>query len=256
MTLQEACEKLNLSESSLKTNFARTQKTLLKKSIKLIKIKEGKDISYEIEYLNDNRAMTLYEEMKQDIALNNESISFPSWEFLVFLTIITTPMMVFRGSYKDFLNYVQVNDSDVNIKYLKEALQALVDKDIINYMIDKTDNNYFVATIYRKVEEDMKIGIGMIKECKKLQEKYKKKSFVPLLKTWLGVQMLIENQPYTINDIVNITGLSEYAVKESHRILKDSNIYRSSKAYKNINCCLGMRTELNGFYNQSILRQI
>jgi hypothetical protein len=168
---------------------------------------------------------------------------------MVFLAIVTTPMIVFRGSYKDFLDYVQVKNTDANIIHLKEALTALAARDIISYMIDKTNNNYFVATIYRKVEEDMKIGIDMVKECKKLQEKYKKQSFVPLLKTWLGVQMLIENQPYTVKDLMLIAGLSEYAVKESHRILRESNIYKSSKAYKSINHCVGMNTELNGFYN-------
>lgn len=249
MTLQEVCEKLDLSESSIKSNFVRTQKTLLKKNIKLTKIKEGKIIYYDIEYLNDNRAMTIYEELRQDIILNNESINFPNWEFLVFLAIVTTPMIVFRGSYKDFLEYVQVNPSDININHLKEALISLSERDIISYMVDKTDNNYFVATIYRKVEEDMKIGIDMIKECKKLQEKYNKKSFVPLLKTWLGVQMLIENQPYTLKDIMEVTGLGEYAVKESHKILKESNIYRSSRAFRSMAKCVGMNTELNGFYN-------
>ena len=37
MTLEEVCIKLNLSESSIKSNFSRTQKMLLKKNIKLIK---------------------------------------------------------------------------------------------------------------------------------------------------------------------------------------------------------------------------
>ena len=75
MTLEEVCLKLKVSESSIKSNFARTQKNLLKKNIKLTKIKEGKIINYEIEYLNDNRAMTIYEELRKDIVLNNESIN-------------------------------------------------------------------------------------------------------------------------------------------------------------------------------------
>lgn len=249
MTLQEICDKLDLSESSIKTNFARTQKILLKKNIKLIKNGRGTAATYEIEYLNDNRAMTIYEEVKDEILLSNESMEFPNWEFLVFLAIVTTPMIVFRGSYKEFLEYVQIKVTDSNIKNLKEALEGLADRDIISYMIDKTNNEYFIAAIYRKVEEDMKIGIGMVKECKRLQEKYHKQSFIPLLKTWLGVQILVENQPFTIKDIMNTTGLSEYSVKESHKILKESEIYKSSKAFKTINCCVGMNTELNGFYN-------
>lgn len=249
MTLQEVCMKLDLSESSIKTNFARTQKILLKKNIKLIKKGRGAAATYEIEYLNDNRAMTIYEELKEDIILSNESIEFPNWEFLVFLAIVTTPMIVFRGSYKEFLQYIQMKDSENNLKNLKEALEGLASRDIIVYMIDKTDEDYFIATIYRKIEEDMKIGIDMVKECKRLQEKYHKQSFIPLLKTWLGVQILIENQPFVIRDIVNITGLSEYAVKESHKILKESEIYKASRAFKTINCCVGVNAELNGFYN-------
>ena len=249
MTLREICDKLDLSESSVKTNFTRTQKILLKKNIKLIKNGRGAAATYEIEYLNDNRAMTIYEELKEDIILSNESMEFPNWEFLVFLAIVTTPMIVFRGSYKEFLQYVQMKDSENNLKNLKEALEGLASRDIIVYMIDKTDEDYFIATIYRKIEEDMKIGIDMVKECKRLQEKYHKQSFIPLLKTWLGVQILIENQPFVIKDIVIITGLSEYAVKESHKILKESEIYKASKAFKTINCCVGVNAELNGFYN-------
>lgn len=249
MTLREICDKLDLSESSVKTNFTRTQKILLKKNIKLIKNGRGAAATYEIEYLNDNRAMTIYEELKKDIILSNESMEFPNWEFLVFLAIVTTPMIVFRGSYREFLQYVQMKDSENNLKNLKEALEGLASRDIIVYMIDKTDEDYFIATIYRKIEEDMKIGIDMVKECKRLQEKYHKQSFIPLLKTWLGVQILVENQPFVIKDIVNITGLSEYAVKESHKILKESEIYKASRAFKTINCCVGVNAELNGFYN-------
>ena len=77
MTLQEVCNKLDLSESSVRTNFSRTQKILLKKNIKLIKLGRGISATYEIEYLNDNRAMVIYEEMKEEILLSNESIEFP-----------------------------------------------------------------------------------------------------------------------------------------------------------------------------------
>lgn len=249
MTLQELCKQFNLAESSVKTNFTRTQKKLLKQNIKLIKVGRGESATYEIEILSDNRAMTLYQEVKEDIILTNESIEFPNWEFLVFLAIVSTPMIVFSGSYKEFLEYVQVKPTETNITNLKEALENLVEKDIINYIIDKTDNNYFIAGIYQKVKEDMKIGVGMIKECKRLQEKYHKQSFIPLLKTWLGVQILLENQPFTIKDLIATTGLSEYSVKESHKILKESEIYKTSRAYKNMNKCIGMNTELNGFYN-------
>jgi hypothetical protein len=38
---------------------------------------------------------------------------------MVFLGIIMTPLQVFRGSYSDFLNYVQVQNNKENRKKLK-----------------------------------------------------------------------------------------------------------------------------------------
>lgn len=250
MTLQETCQVLNLSESTLKTNFARAQKNLLeKKQIKLTKIGRGAAATYEIEYLNDNRADKVFNELKDDIILSNESIKLPNWEFLVFLAIVTTPMIVFRGSYKDFLNYVDIKYSEPNIRDLKNALQTLSDRDVISYVIDKTNNDYFMAGIYRKVEEDAKIGIEMVKECKKLQEKYNKKSVIPLIKVWIGVQVLSEHQPYKLEDLCDITGLSLSTVRENNKILESSDIYKTSPAYKGYHKRIGQTVDLNGFYN-------
>ena len=84
--------------------------------------------------------MTIYEEARQNIILDNDSIAFPNWEFMVFLAIVTTPMIVFRGSYKDFLEYVQMKVTDNNLDNLKEALQSLADRDIISFIHHITNN--------------------------------------------------------------------------------------------------------------------
>lgn len=249
MTLQEVCKQLNLSESTVKTQFARTQKKLLNDNIKLTKVGRGAAASYEIEYLTDNRALTIFDEVKEDIILTNDSICLPNWEFLVFLAIVTTPMIVFRGSYKDFLDYVQLKVSEANLRDLKDALKTLSDADIISYVVDKTNEEYFIAGIYRKVEEEAKIGIEMVKECKRLQEENNMKSFVPLIKVWLGVQVLIDKQPYTMNDICQITGLSMSTVRNANRILEGSNIYKRTPAYQGYQKRVGSFIELNGFYN-------
>jgi DNA-binding Lrp family transcriptional regulator len=249
MTLQEVCSQLNLSESTVKSQFARTQKRLLDDNIKLIKNGRGASATYEIEYLTDNRALTIFDEVKDDIILSNESICLPSWEFLVFLAIVTTPMIVFRGSYKDFLNYVQLKPSEANLRDLKDALKTLSDSDVISYVIDKTNEEYFIAGIYRKVEEEAKIGIEMVKECKRLQEINNMKSFIPLIKVWIGTQVLIDKQPYTMNDICRITGLPMSTVRNANRILEGSNIYKRTPAYLNYQQRIGSYVELNGFYN-------
>ena len=71
-----------------------------------------------------------------------------NWDFHVFLGIITTPMFVFRGSYEDFLRYLEVKVNADNIKELKVALEHLVARDFIHYTIDKTNDNYFIAALW------------------------------------------------------------------------------------------------------------
>lgn len=85
-------------------------------------------------------------------------------------------MLVFRGSYTDFLEYIQLTVTDENIEELKITLEELMNREYISYTIDKTDNNYFVAALYRKREEQMHIGIGMIKTCKQIAETANKRS--------------------------------------------------------------------------------
>lgn len=249
MTLQELCEKYKVSESSVLNAFPRTQKSILKKyGVKITKEGRGASATYREEFEDDKRAETLFEESREIISLNNESVMLASWEFMVFLAIVTTPMFVFRGSFEDFLRYVQVTINDTNVISLKEALENLKDRDFISYQIDKTNENYFVAALYRKVEEDMQIGIGMVRDCKKLAEKYNKRSWVPLLKTWLSINVLTEHQPYTMKEIEAMTGLSMYQIRQSTDILKESNIFRMSKAYANSVRCLGTVADANAIY--------
>lgn len=85
-------------------------------------------------------------------------------------------MLVFRGSYEDFLNYIQLKISEENLRDLKSTLEELMEREYISYTIDKTDNNYFVAALYRKREEQMHIGIGMVKTCKQIADAANKRS--------------------------------------------------------------------------------
>lgn len=178
MTLEEVAKRFGISETSLKGAFPRTQKSILKKwGVHLIKKGRGDSAIYEIEEdKTDCRALTLYDEIKDDIVFDSESVRLMNWHFLVFFTIISTPMLVFRGSYEDFLNYIQLKINKNNIEELKETLQGLMDKEYISYTIDKTDSNYFVAALYRKREEQMHIGIGMVKLCKQIADAAHKRS--------------------------------------------------------------------------------
>lgn len=242
MTLKELSELIGKSENTIKTQFKRTAAQLLeKKGIILTKQGRGDKVEYFVEYTDDRRADNLYKEAKTDIILSQSSISYPAFEFLIFLTLATIPMLVFRGSYGEFLKYVQIREREDNIEKLKRVLEELSNKDIVMYNVDKTNNNYFVASIYRKVEEETKIGIEMVRECKRLQEEYNKKEWISLLKTWIGIKILHENQPYTQRELAELTGQSEYTVREASKILEKSNIFKTSKVFvKGTWICLGI----------------
>ena len=92
----------------------------------------------------------------------------------------------------------------------------------IGYEKDPDYDDYFVAYTYVKIDKDLKIGISMMNICKKLAAKHNKRSWIPLLKVWLGVKYLYYNnlQPYTIKQLSELTGLSKYAVRENGKILE------------------------------------
>ena len=250
MTVQELSQKYGISENSILTNFPRVQKSIIKKyQIKIEKEGRGQTATYlEIPLVND-RAMSMYEETKDNFALDSASFTLTNADFCCLVAIILTPMMVFRGSFKDFCHYMQINDSKENIAAIKEALTRLSSQDYINFIIDKTDNNYFAAILYRKAEQDMQVGIDMVKNCKKIADEHKKRSWVPLLKTWLGVQLAAENQPFTIAELEAITGLSKYQITESKKLLESNDMFKTSKAYKSYCKCIGQNVDVNAFYN-------
>lgn len=75
MSLEELCNKYNISPSSVKTQFKRTQESILKKyGVNIIKMGRGTAAEY-LESLDTNtRAMTLYEERENTLFYVDEEI--------------------------------------------------------------------------------------------------------------------------------------------------------------------------------------
>ena len=112
MTLKEVCEKYSVAESSVKNAFPRTQAAIIKKyNVRIEKQGRGKNAIY-IEVVPDNRAVSMYEETKDIVIMDRSSLTLLSIDFCCFLGIILTPMMVFRGSHKDFLKYLEGAEDD------------------------------------------------------------------------------------------------------------------------------------------------
>ena len=78
MTLQELCKKYGYSESSVVKQWTRTQEKIYNKyGIKIIKEGRGNKTQYieEKKDGSDNRALTMYDETRTELILNNESLS-------------------------------------------------------------------------------------------------------------------------------------------------------------------------------------
>lgn len=251
MTIQEVCEKYGYSESTVKTQFTKVQAKLLKdKNIRLVKVGRGEKATYHEEFLEDRRALTMYQEPLHDILMMSD-LTLINWDFHIFLAIVTTPMCTFRGTIEQLLGYMAVPATAVNKEKALAAIQSLINRQLIGYWLDPTDDTYFSLMLYHKVELEMKINYKMLLTCKELAEQENKQSWIPLLKTWIGVQMLEKNQPYTVADLQALTGMSPYQIRESNRILEKNEVYRTSRAYKSATRCLGSKVELNGFYNET-----
>lgn len=251
LTLTELCEKYHLSEQTVTTQFVRTQKSIYKKyGVEIKKVGRGKSAYYEEEgreYRSDGRASTMFNEEKQEIALNNESLNLLNADFLMFLGIVSTPMGMFRGTPQDFLQYIGVKTSDENLEMLEDSLLGLVDRGLICYDVDE---DTIILYVRRRVEQEMKLGIQMVKHCRELAIQHKKQQdgWLKLLKVWVAVQICYEDQPFTIKRLAEMTNLSQDQVKDAKKILEDDDLFKTSRAGRGL-ICKGSNVELNAFYN-------
>lgn len=257
MNLKEVCQKFNYSQSYVTKNFKKFQNAIYKKwGIILIKEGRGSNVQYIITEDN-SRALTLYQQDDtRTVMLSKSSLKhIMNMDFATFMGIIMTPLQVYRGSYADFLKYIEVNNTVSNKENLKNSLNFLSQNDYIHYEVDKTDNEYFFAGIYKKTEEEITVGLEMIKVCKHLAMKYNKRSWVPMLKLWLGIKYLYiqDLQPYTVQDLIDLTGLSAYQIRENGKILQNDNAFMTDKVYSGYARCVGKQVELNGIHEGNLL---
>lgn len=254
MTLKELSEKYQLTESSIKNNFGRIQKSMMKKyGLILTKTGRGANVDYQVVDAegNEGRALAMSQEKNRQVMIAQDSLKTIDFNFMVFLAICMTPMGSFYGSYEGFLEYAELIKSKENLENLKEALNMLSAANYINYTIDKTNDNYFNVFIFKKIREDMAISLDMTMRCQKLAKDNNKQNWIPLLKTWIGVQYMYDKQPFTVQELCNVTGLTPYQIRESKKILEKDNLFITSRAYAFYNRCIGTNVDLNGIYPEN-----
>lgn len=255
MTKKEICEKFGLSENQLTKNFKRCQEQVYNKyNIHLTKTGRGDKVDYQVEDIpmttNIHQSIAFIQDAHKEIIMDQQLFTdLIDWNFMVFMGIVLCPMIVFRGTLEDFLQYVGVKNSEGNRKLLKKSLIELHEHDLIDYRVDRTDDRVFTASILAKVEQEMHIGIDMVQRCMKLQKENNMNTWVPLLKTWLGLQIITldnKQETFTMRQLESITGVNNKMLTKCKKILEADNLFQTSRAFLTRDVCIGQKINLNG----------
>lgn len=252
-TAAEISAKYGVALSTLTRNFRQAQESIEKRhGIRIAKRGRGNNTFYFIEnfvHADPARALTLYDSLESNMVPTGLAVGLLDLQFLIFIGIVSSPQRSFRGSYVDLLSYIDIQPSLENIEATKMILYKLATENYIMYMTDPSDAMYFMAAVQRKTETDMQLEIKAILEFKKLVEGTRK-SWIPLMKVYFALHLL--DQPCTIAKITEITGLTDYKVRDSLAILANKNIILkqtmtikdpASQTYY----CLGTQIDLNAF---------
>lgn len=247
MTLKEISEKYGYSEGSIKKNFPKTAAAIQKKyGVTLFKVKDGKtkQVFY---YAGDKRAKSMYEELQEKFEITNESLKLTDYQFLLFLGLAAMPMRVFRGFKTEFLDYIEIPNTKKNLDKLDDALKDLSKW---GYFSVIKDGEKLVIYINWEIERKLSVETKILKECKKIVEKYNKNNekVSQLIKVWLAFQICLENVPFTYKDVMQLTGLSLYQVRDAKKILVKEGAFEMKRVGKYLTN-LGWDGDENAIYN-------
>lgn len=253
MTLQELCAKYKKSENTVLNAFPRTQASILKKyNVKIIKVGRGKDAEY-IESIDEGtRAITLYEEDENSLFyIDDEIISLEMWEFLVFIALLARRELVFRGTYKQLLQYVQKPVSEKNLGAISAATLSLKNKGYV-LMAEDDEDGYFILGVKRHSEKQLvDIQMDLVKTCYSIAEENHKQNWVPLLKVYAGALLLHPEEPFTMERLSALINLPISAIRDSKKLLEENNIVKFNKEYmEDTYICLGTAADVNTIYDR------
>ena len=251
MTIKEISKKYDISESYIKNQFKKAQASILKKyGVNIYKEGRGDKTCYFEEDLTGSRALTLFDEQKSILNIDQQNISLDKWAFLVMLAIAATPMCVFRGTYKNILEYVGMQPTAANEKVVIAALEWLKDNDIIIYKQDKsTSENFFIAGFYRDIEKKVEVSIRNIKIIKQLADSNGVREWVTLLKVYTAIDQLCqENKVFTLQDVSDMVGVSSKTIAKYRDVLAKNDYIKTQKVYIALNKCVGQSIDINNFY--------
>lgn len=97
----------------------------------------------------------------------------------------------------------------------------------------------------------------MVRVSKQIADKHNMQSFIPVLKTWTSVKYFVKEvnegvrEKYTIEDLIESTGLNRKMIDKCQNYLKEEEIYRTEIKYKGPLTRSGQVAILNDFYEEN-----
>jgi hypothetical protein len=239
MTLQELCDITGKAPSTIQSHFASFVKKYEKETGNtIVKTGRGATAAYDIIPIEEKRMTVFYAEKgaNNELFLDNETIKLPELMLRALLGVIVRPNLVYRGTYRDFLTYIDIRYTDKRKEELKLALNELAIRGYIYGGEDSTNRDWFLVGLTRRIEKKMGVGIERIKKCKQIAEDNHKQSWVPILKVWIAKEWLSDrvNKPITQKELAEFAGLSIHQVKESTSLLSAANLIHDMKWYEEV----------------------
>lgn len=237
MTLEELSKVVDRKPSTITSNFDEFVKAYEKRTGNTIKkTGRGSKADYTIIPFEEKRALMFFEEAgaSKELFLNDETIKFPELMFRAFLGVIVKPDLTYRGTYKDFLEYINVKYTPTRELELVAAFDELAKRGYLYGGQDGTNPGWFLVGLTRRIEKQMGVGIERIRKCKEIAEKNHKQSWVPILKTWIAKEWLSDkmDQPVLQSTIAEYAGLNTKQVRESTLLLKANNLIDEEIIYQ------------------------
>lgn len=230
MTLEEICKTYGYSQKSLKTNFRRTAQSFKKKyGLDLIKCTSYQGVYYQV---SAPRALTMYQEQKEELYIPLDSIKMDDLACFVFIGVAATPQGVFRGSKKEFLDYIGLAHTKRNIELLTEVLNNFANVQG-SPLICQYDEDYIIIYLERNFEKLQIITINMMRACQEIVQKYNKQAMkvIQLVKVLQAYRINEEMgvNPLTDKDLQAYIDLSEKQIRDVRKLLQAEGIVNTTR---------------------------
>ena len=246
LSLEQFCERYNLSESTVQTNFSRVKNNLLKKNIDVCKEKWGDKIVYLVEQKYSNKNLPIFYTDFKSLQ------QFDDLKFNILLTLSALENNAYCGKVSQLLE--EKMGLKVTNRTCENLVTAVAELEKEGYLLINTkeiQKGYILLGLSSKMAQELSFRRPLIEMCKELSREKGKKSYIPLFKVIVALTMLSKRETITYTQITGMTGLSSYQIKEQLRILDEKNKIRIGQLQYEVNDnyikCIGRPIDINAF---------